>query len=327
MKAAPSSVLRRRPLPLACRFRFADDRLMLPLDPIETDADLRATENWLERANFRLMLATQEACRTGDPSIILPHVQSLTEVLTGPLANVSGAARDFAGAKSLFLVMASCDLAGAKPASVMPSLVTDFTQVAEDTGDPLRLSARNNHMLMKALAAGLYGAMTGQEVEWQRALGIYRRYITAIPDDGIPRAEAVRGASAAWYLNLAVMLMTRFQAMVRHIDGYVPQEEADTLLAGVQALVRVIDDPSILHRWSRRNMYPHPKHVNDPFQIDLGFLHGYHRSRHYLAWVPLLEDLYGPDAVPAQLRRVIGEAGDNFPKCNEFVGGFVDLMT
>lgn len=308
--------------------------MIRPLPPPAESAGIAARGRWLDTANFRLMAATYQICCSMEiePVTISPHFDALHAVLAGAPVAQPGAAQDFAQAKSLFLMLASCDLVGLPVIEgVFAPLIAPFTSVTLTADDPLKLSHRNNHVLMKALAVGLSAALSGNVDQWHRARQQYEGYLASVQDDGMLPAEAVRGASAAWYVNLAIMLITRFQTLARAVEGNVPADEREVLHRAVAALGRILDDPSILHPFCRDNMYPHTQHGADPFRIDLGFTRGYHGSRHYLAWLPLYASLRctSPgcgEPLPESLGRLSSDNGDHFPRCSDFIGGFVDLM-
>lgn len=190
------------------------------------------------QANFRLIAAARQACRTGEPTHVVWHMQSLVVVPSAPLAEPSGSAA---------------------------SHVATCTRVDRDTGDPLKLGARKNHILLKALGAGLLGAIAVR---------------APMPSE----VQAPSGSSTCSHSE------TRFQAIVIRIDGRLFQEETDALHSTVPTPERVADNTSILHRRWRWNTYQHSNHGNDIVRIGRGFLCAYHRSRRYLACVPLLEN-------------------------------------
>lgn len=173
------------------------------------------------QANFRLIAAARQACRTGEPTHVVWHMQSLVVVPSAPLAEPSGSAA---------------------------SHVATCTRVDRDTGDPLKLGA----IAVRA----------------------------PMPSE----VQAPSGSSTCSHSE------TRFQAIVIRIDGRLFQEETDALHSTVPTPERVADNTSILHRRWRWNTYQHSNHGNDIVRIGRGFLCAYHRSRRYLACVPLLEN-------------------------------------
>ena len=110
---------------------------------------------------------------------------------------------------------------------------------------PLKLSARNNHLLLRAVVLALLSLRGGNDEAWRASEQLHRRYLSSIDECGVPVEEAVRGASAAWYCNLAVMLMTSYRWIAVRCGRPVDGEER--YLAAVAALARVADDPTILH--------------------------------------------------------------------------------
>ncbi|WP_171060738.1 alginate lyase family protein [Poseidonocella sp. HB161398] len=320
---AGGSVLRAGPLPLPLSARIGATAAPGPMLP-----GAAGREAWFGQAVFGLMAAVHDHCAApGDPAPLAARAEAILSALEAHVAPETGAEAEFLGARTLFAVLASADLAGLPGiAPRSAGLVGRFARAAPDGGDPLKLSTRNNHVLMKAAALGLYGILAEEPAAWAEARAGYARYLGSLSPEGIPVHEAVRGASAGWYCNLAVMLIVRFQSMALRHEGSLPEAEAARLALAVGALGRIAGQPELLHPWSRRNMYPHPAHGTDPFAIDTGFLRGYHRSRHYLAWVPLFEALQGAEALPAAIAAAARGSSDHFPKGSEFIGGFADLM-
>lgn len=252
-------------------------------------------------------------------------VRMLLDALPSSLAGHSGAPADFLACKTLFVLLASADLAEVDLDEVaVRTTVARHCAVPPESRDPLKLSARNNHLLLRAVVLALLSLRGGDEEAGRASERLHRRYLSSIDESGVPVEEAVRGASAAWYCNLAVMLMTSYRWIAARSGRPVDGEER--YLAAVAALARVADDPAILHPWSRRNLFPHPAHGHDPFAIDLGFLGGYHSSRHYLVWIALFLEMQPATALPAALTTRWSGAPDYFPRGNEFIGGFVDAL-
>jgi hypothetical protein len=291
-------------------------------------AGVAARDAWFERASFALMASVHDYCADPEsPEIVSSHMTTVLKAIEDRLDPDQGVASTFLGCKALLTVLASADLAGIAPDPDRTiAAAARFAVLHEDSGDPLKLSTRNNHILVKALVLGLLALRTDDATGWTRARGLYAGYLASLNEDGIPEQEAVRGASAAWYCNLAVMLLVRFQSLAVCHEGEIVADEAERVISAVNALSRIVADPAQLYLWSRRNMYPHPNHGSDPFAIDLGFTRGFHRSRYYLAWIPLFEALHGSKTLPPILAGLTLSGSDYLPKCSEFIGGFVDLM-
>ncbi|MDP2081315.1 MAG: alginate lyase family protein [Pseudotabrizicola sp.] len=179
--------------------------------------------------------------------------------------------------------------------------------------DPLKLSLRNNHLLMQAAVL-----LSFPEVASGRAgaTELTARFLAEMTDDGLFPSELCRGASALWYANMAVMLLTTIAALSDH-DVVSP----NVLKRAIAGFGHALSLPPEVLRLARQNLYPQPGHGHNPTAPDLGFLKGYHRSRHYLAWVPLAQSLLPDTPLPVSV-----SADDQFPLANDFIGGFATTM-
>ncbi|MBJ3777351.1 alginate lyase family protein [Acuticoccus mangrovi] len=311
-----------------------------PLVPIPTlppeppaDAPLSAREGWLKVANFALMAVALARTR-GAPAAaedatarLGPLVAAHRRVLSPLLRPEAGAAETFAVAKSFFTALAAADALLASNASLrrdVAAVVAPLAAEPERASDPLRLSSRNNHLLMRAAALALWANIDGDAGMMDLARAHIDRFVGQIDADGFFPSEIVRGASALAYSNLAVMLLVTL-TRIGAIAGEALVDRA-VLERAIAALAAGVEDPTIVHHLARKNMFPNPAHGPNPFATDLTFLRGYHSSRHLMSWVPLAHDLLGPEAVPAVLARALHTGEDLFPWGSEFVGGFVDAL-
>ena len=268
-------------------------------------------------------------------------LRDYTRLQSACFANVDRkdpATRDvFDIAKALFVRFVSLDtiLKDAAPAVLAEdALYKDFQHALlpydGTERDPLKSSRLNNHQLLRALCLLEVGRMLERKDLLARAGQAVSRYLDDINEDGIPEVEAKRGASAAWYMNTALMMTTTFLFRVRKSGLEMPDFDPERSLLVVKrqaaALERVIQAPELLHRYARFNMYPHPKHSANPLNIDLGFLSGFHGGRHYLAWIGLYAELAGETSSIPELFARHTQNEDFFPQCNDFIGGFLDVL-
>ena len=91
-------------------------------------------------------------------------------------------------------------------------VAAETSVAAEKSGE---LSARNNHRLLAEIVAMMWGELTGDTGAKERGLAAFRAALAGMDADGCLPNEAVRGASAAWYTNLAVMLMVSTAHLAR----------------------------------------------------------------------------------------------------------------
>jgi hypothetical protein len=183
------------------------------------------------------------------------------------------------------------------------------------TDDWLKLSLRNNHLLVQAATLLVWPeAPRGRDC----AEGLTDRYLAEMTGDGLFPAELCRGASCLWYSNMAAMLLTAI-AKISARDGRAPLVKNQDLSRAIAGFGLALSWPPEVQSLARQNLYPHPNHGPDPSAPDRGFLKGYHRSRHYLAWVPLAQSL-----LPAQKMPALPSPDDQFPLANDFIGGFAD---
>lgn len=205
-------------------------------------------------------------------------------------------------------------------------VVKQLVEPNSGTTHPRFLSDRNNHNLMKALLSAIWSRLTLQHELWQKSLDVYETYLGDLDNLSLPRVEAVRGASAAWYVNLSAMLLTTL-AWMSEVKGQTiisSKVRGKSCLDLIDALQNLVVSPSILHKYSVKNMYAHPAHGSNPLAINMSFLSGYHRSRHYMCWIDLLE-LCNVDTLSyPQLSN--GKKIDLYPRGNEFTAGFVDIF-
>ncbi len=264
----------------------------------------------LHRALFDVMLAAYEA---GDTDAAAAPVSELLHWLKTDEAP-KPAAR-FEAMRALFVLGVS--LAPEAPSrNTAARLLTEFGLHAlppEPGDDPLRLSLRNNHLLLQAACLLAWPEMAGAR---EAASLLTHRYLTGMDDAGRFPSELCRGASALWYSNLAVMLLTSIAFADQ--ENAAPMVTPDTLARAIHGLADALRDPALIQAQARRNLFAHPDHGADPNQLDCGFLSGYRRSRHYMAWTVLAGEVLGPDAVPLAV-----PPDDRFPLCSDFIGGFV----
>jgi hypothetical protein len=190
------------------------------------------------------------------------------------------------------------------------------------------LSSRNNHALLAAAVNLVWAGITGEVGPRERGLQAFRAALAGMEENGCLPNEAVRGASAAWYTNLAIMLMVSIAHAAARPGVNLFEEKVcgHSLDHAIGFLLAAIDEPDLLWSHSRENRFPHPRHGADPFQIDLTFLETYHRSRHYLAWVPLYLAHRGDGPHSDKLRQLLRRSSALLPMINEFVGGAVERM-
>lgn len=304
-------------------------------------------EAWLERANFQLMTLPWIAEMLADAAARQAHADRATALFDAQLAFlerrddlVGGPAGAFLAAKSLFASLTSASLlfqdAEARERFFAPRrrlynrLVDRLPTDDNDAEDAVKLSRRNNHVLMKALTRACWGRLADRSELAAQAAAARATYQAKILDSGCFEAEVVRGASAAWYTNLAVMMLTTMSWIERcsGAPGDNPDHDAEILARAVAFLDRSIEQPELYWPHSRRNLYPHPNHSSSPMEIDFGFLRGYHSSRFYLTWLFQYKHLFDKEkrAATPNIDRAIAQNADYFPKANEFSGGFIGLM-
>lgn len=179
--------------------------------------------------------------------------------------------------------------------------------------DALKLSLRNNHLLMQAaVLLALPEVNEGREL----ATHLTNRFMAQMTEDGMFPSELCRGASALWYANLAVMLLTTISALSQQ-DGAAPIVPPGVLGRAISGLGHALTFPPEVLWLARQNLYPQAGHGRNLTRPDTGFLVGYHRSRHYLAWVPVARKLLPDQAFPVEV-----SPDDRFPLANDFIGGF-----
>jgi hypothetical protein len=179
-------------------------------------------------------------------------------------------------------------------------------------GDALKLSRQNNHLLMQAAALLAWPEM---DPDQDIARGLTHRFLAQMTADGVFPSEMCRGASCLWYANLAVMLLTGIAFSTRHQPE--PLVSPNLLLQAIKGLNFALTYPPELRLLARRNLYAHAHHGHDVNRPNRDFLQDYHRSRHYLAWLPLARHL-----LPDEDLGMTIPADDQWPLCNDFIGGF-----
>lgn len=280
---------------------------------------------------FALMLNTRHGvlggARMPGPAMVRA-LNAAFALLDRMPADTHPAQRRFVTAKICFLAGSSLILSGAQGDDVRPFAghiarhvaLADLAAAPEPDPSPLTLSARNNHLALRALALIVAAQVCDVPAHFIQGQALLDRYLSGMDARGLFEAEAVRGASALWYCNLAVMLLCA-AAWIGRCSGLV-LVPPDRLEQAVSGLAGVIADPARIHRLARRNMYPNPLHGADPARLDRGFLSGFHRGRHYLSWVPLYRAL----CPSADLGEIFAPVGDSFPWGCEFIGGFADVL-
>ncbi len=279
------------------QFRLAKSHLTL-LTEVETE---------LHRVAFLVMQAAERGERL---EVLLAKSEQLLKTLT--VQDALTVPVRFATMRYLFVVGCSIDRRDASlrdPFLKLLELQSLQTPVPA-SDDPMKLSSRNNHLLMQAAMLCVWPEVKGAD---KTIAELVERYLTDRLPNGLFPAELSRGASALWYSNLAVMLLT---AIEWHRKGSIEGTCLQTAVSGFETL---LEDPSPWYSFMRRNLYSHPDHPTDPLQLDRSFLHGYRRSRHYLAWVPLMQELIGAEKVSISV-----PSDDFFPLCSDFIGGFTD---
>ncbi len=286
-------------------------------------------ETKLSRHRFALMQATLDCVRAPDAdraSFGAALAQALD--LMSEFHPLRDSVPDrFALAKVAMVALASCGQV--MPGPLTPEIsarlrpfIDSLAQPSVAGKDPLKLSQRNNHQLFGGVILLLWSGLVDADAHREEGLARIARFVATIDDDGLFPSETVRGASAAWYCNLAVMMLTTAQWIGR-CQGQAPFEE-EILRRAVTGLASVVAAPDRLHKSARANMYPHAEHGTNPFNLDMRFLHGYHSSRHYMTWVPIYCALYPGATLPDVLTGRMTE--DLFPMGNEFCGGFADAI-
>ncbi|MBH0237516.1 alginate lyase family protein [Methylobrevis albus] len=301
-----------------------------------TPGAARPDEAWLWHANYALMTSAATAAVSPDGA---GRFTALTAALLGShtldLAPGTPVPAQFVVVRTLAALVTGAGLAFRTPAARAKFLGAHGAAIGDlverqvgrlpPAGPADPLSRRNNHSLQRGLVLAAWGAFTGDAAAFELGLGAYRATLPTIGADGHLANEALRGASAAWYSNLAVMLMTTIAhiAAVQGVDLVRETVAGRGLDEAVGFVLAAIDNPALLHRHAARNLYPHPQHGTDPFATDLGFVDGYHRSRHYLAWVPVYASL-APDSrhLPA-LTALYRRHTAYFPPVIEYAGGQV----
>ena len=251
-------------------------------------------------------------------------------------AKASQVVTRFYAAKTGFVALTTAGLLraqGAEPAvgsERFERMERTLLALGDASGNPLQLSARNNHRVMHALTLLALGAESGNAKAIARADDLITAYLTRLDEGGLPEPEAVRGASAAWYINTVLLMLTAYAHLAPPNGGLAgsttPQRLWDEIARIAVALDRAVADPATLHRYSRQNMYANPLHSSNPLDIDLGFLRGYHSGRHYMVWLHLLpDDLDARELLPG-IHAIRSETTDPFPYCNDFIGGYLDSL-
>lgn len=301
---------------------------------------VRPDEAWLWHASYALMASA--AAAVADPAGGGARFEALTAALLGSrtldLPPDAPVPAQFVVVRTLAALVSGAGLACRTPAARAAFLGAHGAAIGDlverqvgrrppaDRAD--RLSLRNNHALQRGLVLAAWGAFAADAEAFDYGLAAYRATLPTIGADGHLANEALRGASAAWYSNLAVMLMTTIAhiAAVQGVDLVRETAAGRGLDDAVGFLIAAIDTPALLHRHAARNLYPHPQHGTDPFATDLGFVDGYHRSRHYLAWVPVYANL-APDSrhLPA-LTALYRRHTAYFPPVIEYAGGQVSAF-
>jgi hypothetical protein len=271
-------------------------------------------EDQLHRQLFGVMVAARENQRSapafeGATSSLLSHLDLSS--LTIP--------RRFTAMRGFFVLGNSLDADHPLRPRLFGALQqTDILALPPLAGDDvLKLSLRNNHLLLQAATLLVWPeARNGR----RDAETLCERYLAEMTDDGLFPAELCRGASCLWYSNMAAMLLTAIAKISARNEGrqIVTNEQ---LARAIDGFALALGFPPEVRKLARQNLYPHPGHGRDATVPDRGFLIGYHRSRHYLAWVPVAQGL-----IPAQKMPVLPSPDDQFPLANDFIGGFADRL-
>jgi len=305
------------------------------------DANRKSVPSGLSDLNFLLMCLAFDCKRQAIPAqdaggvlaIYLTHQSAIFSELqqgqAGPAQIFDLAKGFFVRVKTLQVVLkddAPREIAAHSDYEKYLALLQPFDGTDHD---PLKLSRRNNHQLLKSLCLLEIGGAVERAELFAPALNAVQRYLENVNDDGIAEVEAIRGASAAWYLNTAVMMITSIFLSLRDMDLSKSDFDFESGISTLKRMARALDNvllaPHTIHHLSRLNMYPHPNHSTNPLDIDLTFLKGYHSGRNYLAWIPLYESLTDDHDSIHNLRASYRASADYFPHCNDFIGGFVDI--
>jgi hypothetical protein len=276
--------------------------------------DGQQAEDRLHRHLFGVMVAARDGLVTAQ-AFSTAADELLAHLGAGPLTIPSR----FAAMRAFFVLGNSLPPDHPRRDNLFTALsTTDILDLPPMAGDdPLKLSRRNNHLLVQAATLLVWSeAEKGREV----AQVLCDRYLSEMTDDGMFPAELCRGASSLWYANMAVMLLTAL-AKISGRGGQIPLVSTMQLGRAIDGFGRALRWPGDVQKLARQNLYPHQNHGRDPSAPDRGFLQGYHRSRHYLAWVPVAQAL-----IPAQKMPVTPSPDDQFPLANDFIGGFADCL-
>ena len=286
----------------------------------------------LEDITFLLMAAALDHRATDQSTMASATFERLFELLLKALPRVepekSPAATNFMLARCLFGALAAASDIQSRQlidrgADLERLILPLFPKPPAERQDPLKLSERNNHLAMSALLALAWGKLTENSAYLAAAEEAVVRYASSIDANGVPVYEASRGASAAWYVNLCIMLLTTYCWLAGSgASGKVDPSVTSALKRAVPFLNLAIQRPTILHGYAKQNLYPNPAHGSNPLRTDLGFLQGYHSSRHYLSWLPVYLHITNDQDGPAMLLQKWTESRDLFPKGSEFSAGF-----
>jgi hypothetical protein len=271
-------------------------------------------EDLLHRHLFGVMTAARDNLNAA-PAYDAAAASLLSHLQLGPLT----VPRRFAAMRGFFVLGNSLPADHPlRPPLFDALLKTDILVLPPVAGeDWLKLSQRNNHLLLQAATLLVWPeAPDGRG----HAEELAHRYLAEMTADGLFPAELCRGASCLWYSNLAVMLLTAI-ASISARDGCRSIVKDEHLAKAIDGFGLALSWPPEVQRLARQNLYPHPNHGLNPLTPDRGFLRDYHRSRHYLAWVPITQML-----LPAQTMPVLPSPDDQFPLANDFIGGFTDRL-
>lgn len=273
--------------------------------------DMVGPEDLLHRLMFRVMQARRDGL---DDAAGYDHAG--VAVLSMTVATTLTVPQRFAAMRALFVLGSCLPLTSALRAPLSSAIVANGIDVAPDLpgDDPLKLSLSNNHLLMQAALL-----LRWPEIDTGRATAeaLTRQFLAQMTDTGLFPSELCRGASCLWYANMAVMLLTTIAFSTRNLEASIVP--SDVLAKTIDGLAYALTFPPEVRALARRNLYSHPDHGHDVNAPDRRFLTGYHRSRHYLAWVPLASHLLERPVLPIMISE-----DDQFPLCCDFIGGFSD---
>ncbi len=123
------------------------------------------------------------------------------------------------------------------------------------TDDWLKLSLRNNHLLVQAAML-----LVWPEAPQARACAedLTARYLAEMTADGLFPAELCRGASCLWYSNMAAMLLTAI-AKISARDGRVPIVKTQDLSRAIEGFGLALNWPPEVQQPGKAEPLPPPE--------------------------------------------------------------------